>query len=327
MDQSNKTIRVAGFKKFFKHQEVIVTLLIIVIGIYLSLVRPDSFPTTLNIFNILKQASQYAVLSIGMGLVIISGGIDISVGAIIATSICLGTFVNEKAGGIDPIFVLLIIFGVGLVFGLINGVLVAKIGLPPFIATMGMLSVGDGVALLLSNGTPIKYGETWISVFGGEYVGPVPVQVIVMVVMIILAWLFTQYTVVGRNIYAVGNNPRAAKLTGINTDRIIILVYMICGLMCSLVGLMMMGQLKQAGPSYGSGYELAAIAASVIGGISMAGGEGNIFGVMLGAILMALLKNLFVQVAVPGYWQTVVLGLVIIASVAVDCIRKKREAR
>jgi len=327
MDQAAKTIRFNGSKKFFKHQEVIVFLLIIILGIYLSIVRPDSFPTTLNIFNILKQASQYAVLSIGMGLVIISGGIDISVGAIIATSICFATYVNEKSGGIPPLIVLLIIFAVGFVFGLINGLLVAKIGIPPFIATMGMLSVGDGVALLLSNGTPIKYGESWISVLGGGYIGPVPIQVIVMIVMIILAWLFTQYTVIGRNIYAVGNNPRAAKLTGINTDRIIILVYVICGLMCSLVGLMMMGQLKQAGPSYGSGYELDSIAAAVIGGISMAGGEGNIFGVMLGAILMALLKNLFVQVAVPGYWQTVVLGLVIIASVAVDCMRKKREAR
>ena len=312
---------------FLKHQEVIVILLIILISIFLSFRRPDSFPTVLNIFNVLKQASQYGVLAIGMGMVIISGGIDLSVGATIATSICLAAYINEKGGVINPLFVLIIIFLTGALIGIINGILVAKIGLPPFIATMGMLSVGNGVALLLSNGTPIKYGESWISVFGGAYIGPVPVQVIVMVVMIFLAWLFMKYTVTGRNIYAVGNNPRASQLTGINTEKIQMLVYTICGLMCSLVGLMMMGQLKQAGPSYGSGYELDAIAASVIGGISMAGGEGNIYGVALGAILMALLKNLFVQIAVPGYWQTVVLGLVIIASVAIDSFRKKRAAR
>lgn len=328
MEQKAKTAaKGGGLKKLLKQQEVIVILLIILVSIFLSIRRPDSFPTSLNIFNVLKQASQYAVLAIGMGFVIICGNIDISVGAIIATSICTAAYVNEKLGVINPLFVLLIIFAVGALFGLVNGLLVAKAGLPAFIATMGMLSVGDGISLLLSNGTPIKYGTSWISFFGGSYVGPVPVQVIVMIVMIVLAWLFAQYTVTGRNVYAVGNNPRAAKLTGINTDGIIIMCYIICGCMCSLVGLMMMGQLKQAGPSYGSGYELDAIAASVIGGISMAGGEGNIYGVALGAILMALLRNLFVQIAVPGYWQTVVLGVVIIASVAIDCVRKKREAR
>ena len=223
MEQKAKTAaKGGGLKKLLKQQEVIVILLIILVSIFLSIRRPDSFPTSLNIFNVLKQASQYAVLAIGMGFVIICGNIDISVGAIIATSICTAAYVNEKLGVINPLFVLLIIFAVGALFGLINGLLVAKAGLPAFIATMGMLSVGDGISLLLSNGTPIKYGTSWISLFGGSYVGPVPVQVIVMIVMIVLAWLFAQYTVTGRNIYAVGNNPRAAKLTGINTDGIII---------------------------------------------------------------------------------------------------------
>ncbi|NLJ70924.1 MAG: ABC transporter permease [Clostridiaceae bacterium] len=325
MQKSGNKVLGEKLKYFFSQQEIIVVILILIIGLFLCFARPDSFPTTLNLFNILKQASQYAILAVGMGLVIIAGGIDLSVGSNIACGICLAAYINEKAGGISPFLVLLLIFIVGFVFGLINGILIAKVGLPPFIATMGMLSVGEGVALLLSNGSPIKYGESWISVFGGGYLGPVPVQVIVMAVVVILAWIFTKYTVVGRNIYAVGNNPRAASLTGINTSRISILVYVICGLMCSLVGLIMMGQLKQAGPSYGSGYELDAIAAAVIGGISMSGGEGRIFGVTVGAILMALLRNLFVQIAVPGYWQTVVLGLVIIASVSVDALRKHRR--
>jgi ribose transport system permease protein len=325
MQKSGNQVLGKRLKYFFSQQEIIVVILILIIGLFLSFVRPDSFPTTLNLFNVLKQASQYAILAVGMGMVIIAGGIDLSVGSNIACGICFAAYVNEKAGGISPFLVLLMIFAIGLLFGLINGVLIAKVGLPPFIATMGMLSVGEGVALLLSNGSPIKYGESWISVFGGGYVGPVPVQVIVMAVVVILAWIFTKYTVVGRNIYAVGNNPRAASLTCINTSRTSILVYVICGLMCSIVGLIMMGQLKQAGPSYGSGYELDAIAAAVIGGISMSGGEGRIFGVTVGAILMALLRNLFVQITVPGYWQTVVLGLVIIASVSVDALRKHRR--
>ena len=307
-------------------QELIVIVIILLVSTGLSMARPNSFPTMLNIFNILKQASQYAVLSIGMGLVIITGGIDISVGGMISLSICLATYVNRTWNGISPFFMLLIIFFTGLLVGFINGILVAKAGVPLFVATMGMLNVCNGFSLLLTNGTPIKYEDTWISVFGGGYIGIIPVQVIVMLVMIFLAYIFSKYTVIGRNIYATGNNAKAAKLTGIKIDNITILVYVISGLMSALVGLMMLGQLKQAGPSYGNGYELESIAAVVIGGISMTGGEGNMPGVALGAILIALLKNLFVQLAVPGYWQTVVLGLVIIMSVAIDTVRTKKQA-
>lgn len=315
-------------RKIFAHQEMVVVLVILAISAYLCCVRPDSFPTTLNIFNVLRQASHYAVLAVGMGFVIITGGVDLSVGAVIACSICVGAYANQAAGGaLNPLIVLIIILVVGLAFGLLNGVLVAKIGLPPFIATMGVLKIGNGISLLISHGSPIKYGESWISVFGGKYVGPVPVSVIFMCVVVLLGWLFAKYTVLGRNIYAVGCNERASKLSGINSENVTIFVYAVSGVMSSCVGLLMMGQLKQAGPSYGDGYELDAIAACVIGGISMAGGEGNIGGVILGAVLMSLLKNLFVQVAVPGYWQTVVLGIVIIFSVAIDCFRKKREAR
>ncbi|MDC7289385.1 ABC transporter permease [Blautia schinkii] len=325
--KSNSGIR-AKIKWLLSYQEMVVALVIIAISIYLTCVRPDSFPTTMNIFNVFRQASHYAVLAVGMGFVIITGGVDLSVGAVIACSICVATYANASAGGsLNPFLVLLIILAVGLVFGIFNGILVAQIGLPPFIATMGVLKIGNGIALLVSNGSPIKYGESWISVFGGKYIGPVPVSVIFMAVIVLLGWIFAQYTVLGRNVYAVGCNVRAAKLSGINTERVTMFVYALSGVMSACVGLLMLGQLKQAGPSYGEGYELDAIAACVIGGISMAGGEGNIFGVVLGAALMSLLKNLFVQVAVPGYWQTVVLGIVIIFSVAIDCFRKKREAR
>ena len=315
----NKPGGVGKLKELLAHQEMVVVLVIILLAIYLSIVRPDSFPTTMNIFNVLRQASHYAVLAVGMGFVIITGGVDLSVGAVIACSICVATYANlNTENGVNPFLVLLIILAVGLVFGLLNGVLVAKIGLPPFIATMGVLKIGNGIALLVSNGSPIKYGESWISVFGGSYIGSIPVSVIFMIVVVVLAWMFAKYTVLGRNIYAVGCNERAAKLSGINTENVTIFAYAVSGLMSAFVGLLMLGQLKQAGPSYG---------ACVIGGISMTGGEGNIFGVILGATLMSLLKNLFVQVAVPGYWQTVVLGIVIIFSVAIDCCRKKREAR
>ena len=150
----------------------------------------------------------------------------------IACSICVATYANlNTENGVNPFLVLLIILVVGLAFGLLNGVLVAKIGLPPFIATMGVLKIGNGIALLVSNGSPIKYGESWISVFGGSYIGSIPVSVIFMIVVVVLAWMFAKYTVLGRNIYAVGCNERAAKLSGINTENVTIFAYAVSGLM------------------------------------------------------------------------------------------------
>jgi len=229
--------------------------------------------------------------------------------------------------GVPPILVLLLILGLGVAIGIINGVLVAKVGIPSFIVTLGMLSIGKGVSLLFSNGSPISYPPTWISVFGGVYIGPVPVTVLVMAVVVTAGFIFMNNTLTGRNIYAVGNSPRAAVLSGILVDRIVVLVFAITGLLAGLCALLLLGLMNCGDPSFGGGYELDVIAAVVIGGISMSGGEGNILGVVLGAALMGLMKNMFVLLAVSGYWQTVILGLVIIGAVAIDSVRKKRAAR
>jgi len=262
-----------------------------------------------------------------MGLIIITGGIDLSVGSTIAFAASLACFVNKESGGILPIFVLLIVLGMGTGVGTANGLLIAKVGVPPFIATLGMLSLGKGFALLITNGSPISYEPTWISKLGGGYINAMPVSVIVTAVVVIVGFVFANNTLKGRNIYAVGNSIRAAKLSGIRVDRIIILVYAITGFLSGLCGLLLIGLMNSADPSFGSGYELQVIAAAVIGGISMTGGEGNILGTAAGAALMGVLKNMFVQLAVSGYWQTIILGCVIIGAVAIDSIRKKRATR
>ncbi len=303
-----------------------VAIALIVLVVIMIIARPDTFPTSKNFFNILRQFTPIAILAVGMGLIIITGGIDLSVGYTIAFTSCFATWCAREFGA-PPIVVLLLVLGVGLGVGIANGTLVAKVGIPPFIATLGMMSVVSGLALLISNGSPIKYDPTWISVFGGAYIGEVPVSVLVMVAVLILGFIFANNTLTGRNVYAVGNSPRAAKLSGILVDRIIILVYAITSTLSGLVGLILIGQMNSADPSYGKGYELDVIAASVIGGISMTGGEGNILGVLLGAALMGVLKNMFVQLAVSGYWQTIILGFVIIGAVALDSVRKKRAAR
>jgi ribose transport system permease protein len=306
--------------------EAMVALVLVLLCLLLVFLRPLSFPTPRNIFNVLRQSSLVAILAVGMGMVIITGGIDLSVGSVIAFTACM-SMAFYRAFAVPPIAVLLLALGGGLFMGIINGLLVSKLGIPPFIVTLGMLSVGNGAALVISNGNPIRYDPSWVSVFGGGYIGLMPVTVVVMLVVLVLGHVFANYTQMGRNVYAVGNSQQAAKLSGIFVDRVLITVYGITGFLAGLCGLILVGQMNSGDPSFGKGYELDVIAAAVIGGISMTGGEGNILGVLLGALLMGVLKNLFIQLAVSGYWQTIVLGLVIVGAVAIDCIRKKRAAR
>ena len=324
--KTNELKSESKFGMLMAKPEMTVLLALIVLCVIMVIARPDTFPTVLNVFNILRQFSLIAILAVGMGLIIITTGIDLSVGSVIALSATFGAYIFKTTGA-PPIVVLLLILGMGVLCGLVNGIFVAKVGIPAFIATLGMLSIAKGGALLITNGSPISYPETWISVFGGGYIGVVPVTVLVMVAVVFVGFIFANNTLTGRSVYAVGNSPRAAKLSGIPVDKIIILVYAITGFFSGLCGLILIGQMNSADPSFGSGYELDVIAAAVIGGISMAGGEGNVLGVVIGAALMGVLKNMFVLLAVSGYWQTIIIGSVIIGAVALDSIRKKRAAR
>jgi ribose transport system permease protein len=176
-------------------------------------------------------------------------------------------------------------------------------------------------------GSPIHYDKTWISVVGSGYIGIVPVSVIVMILIVILGYLFMNYTTYGRYMYAIGNSEKAARLSGIQVDRMKILAFSITGFLGAVCGLILLGQLEGADAYYGNGYELDVIAAAVIGGISLAGGQGNLLGVVVGAALMGVMKNAFVLLAIPGYWQTVAIGVVIIAAVAIDGLRGRKLRR
>ena len=306
--------------------ETMVFLVLVFLFIMMSFLRPFSFPTPRNIFNIFRQSSLVAILAVGMGFVIITGGIDLSVGAVIGFTACMSMAVN-RALNLPGFAVLIVILGGGCLIGIINGLLISKLKIPPFIVTLGMLSICQGGALVISNGNPIRYEPTWISVFGGGFIGLFPVTILVMVAVLIFGYVFSNFTQMGRNIYAVGNSQQAARLSGISVDRVIITVYAITGTLAGVCSLILIGQMNGGDPSYGRGIELDVIAAAVIGGISMKGGEGRILGVLLGALLMGLLKNMFIQLAVSGFWQTIVLGLVIIGAVSIDAIRRARASR
>lgn len=322
---STQKVAARSVKTIFEKPEINVLIALLVLCIGLSFASPY-FMTAKNIVNVLRQFSLIAILAVGQALIIITGGIDLSVGSVVGFTACFGAMVGTKWGA-PPGITMLAILGIGAVVGLTNGMLVTKVGIAPFIATLGMMSIARGFSLLITMGVPIHVDPTWISVFGGKRVGIVPYSVITMLVIVGLGYIFANYTTVGRNIYAVGNSEQAAKFSGIRVERIKVIVFTLTGVLASICGLILVGQLESADAFYGNGYELDVIAAAVIGGISLSGGEGSLLGILVGAALMGVLKNAFVLLAVPGYWQVVATGVVIIGAVSIDSFRRKRSAK
>jgi ribose transport system permease protein len=321
---ASRPVARSAFKRILEKPEINVLIGLIVLCAGLSIASPY-FMTLRNIVNVLRQFSLIAILAIGQALIIITGGIDLSVGSLVGFTACFGAWIGKS--GASPLVMLISILGIGGLAGFVNGSLVTRVGIAPFIATLGMMSIARGFSLLMTMGVPIHVNKTWISVFGGGYIGIVPVSVIVMLLIVVIGYIFAKNTVPGRNIYAIGNSEKAAKLSGIRVERVKVMVFTITGMLAGVCGLILVGQLEGADAFYGNGYELDVIAAAVIGGISLSGGEGNLIGIIVGAALMGVLKNAFVLLAVPGYWQTVAIGVVIIGAVSLDSLRRKRHVK
>lgn len=313
-----------GLRTFTKRSEFSVLIGLVAIFIVMSFASPY-FLKINNLMNVLQQISRYGIISVGMALVMITGGIDLSVGYIVALCACLAAHLTTNVGLPWPA-VLLIVLLVGALIGLVNGVLVTRVKLWPFIVTLATSKIVSGLVLLLTNGMPIHM-ESPLCWLGSGYVGPVPVCVIMMFLIIIGGTVFASKTQTGRNIYAIGNNERAAALSGIKVENTKTLVYVICGVLCSFCGIVVAGNLNSADASLGAGYETDVIAAVVIGGVSMNGGEGSIWGALIGAMIIGILKNAFILLKVSSYWQSVVIGLVIIAAVTIDRIRSVKKAK
>jgi len=306
----------------FNKPEVNVLIALIALSIFVAFASPF-FLTPRNLINITRQFSLIAILAIGQGLIILTGGIDLSVGSAVGFTAVFAAWLARTTGA-GPEVTLFSMLSMGAAVGLFNGILVTKVGVPPFIATLGTMSILRGLALLMTFGVPIPYPETWISVFGGGAIGIIPVSVVVMITIVISGIIFSKNTTFGKNIYAVGNNEKAAKLSGIRVGGVRMLVFCITGVLAAVCGLILMGQMDGSDTFYGTGMELDVIAASVIGGISLSGGKGNLAGVVVGAALMGVLKNAFILLAVPGYWQTVAIGVITIGAVAFDSFRKRK---
>ncbi|MDQ0390549.1 ABC transporter permease [Labrys monachus] len=302
-------------------REATVLAMFVAVFIALMLASPFFF-TPRNLSNVARQVSVVGIASLGQALVIIAGGIDLSVGAAIGLSAVAGAMLSAATG----LSVLAIVgaLGVGALIGLVNGLLVTRIRINAFIATLGTLSVARGVALLITNGNPQRF-DNWAAWLGYGNVAGVPVQFWLLVILTIVIWIFAVRTRPGRNIYAVGDNARAARLAGIDVEATRVLVFLISGCLAGLGGLLLGGMLTNANPNLGLGYELDVIAAVILGGVALTGGRGSIGGVVIGAGLMGLLRNAFVLLNVSGYWQTITIGLVVIVAVGADSINRLRD--
>jgi len=321
-----KREKVARVKKEreFKISEYFVVFGLIVMCILISIFRPVFF-TPRNIINVLLQISINGVIAIGLTMVIITGGIDLSVGSVIALAGVTMGLLTDAFGAENPATAFICIVAaliIGTLAGMINGLFITKGKLPPFIATLGMMSIARGLALTISGGKGVAPLPKLIQTLGGT--GIIYIPIIVMGCVYIIAWWLLRYTKLGRNTYAIGGNNEAAILSGINVPITTIKVYSISGLCCGIASILLVGRLNTAQPTAGIGYELDAIAATVIGGTSMTGGEGKIVGTFIGALIIGVLRNGLNLLNVSSYLQQVVIGLVIIVAVMSDTIRDKK---
>ncbi|MDB6452979.1 ABC transporter permease [Falsirhodobacter sp. 20TX0035] len=274
----------------------------------------DNFFSVSNIFNVLRQVSIVAILAVGMTFVILTGGIDLSVGAVMALAgtIAAGLMVNF---GMPGWVGLLAGLGVGVVLGVFNGFLVAWGRMPAIIVTLATMGIARGLGLIYSGGYPISGIPSWISWFGVGRIGIVPVPVIAMVIVYALAWVLLQRTAFGRHVYAIGGNELAAKLSGVKTQRVKLAVYAISGVTAAIAALILTGRLMSGQPNAGVGFELDAIAAVVLGGTAIAGGRGLILGTLIGAILLGILNNGLNLMGINPYMQDVIKGLIILLAI------------
>lgn len=292
-----------------------------VLCIALSFASPYFF-TLRNIFNVLQGMSTIGIMAIGATMVLVAGGLDLSVGSVMAVGAVLTARLMTYEG-VNPWLAALLGLGGGLAFGLINGLLATRARIVPFIATLGTLSVGRGLAYLFATGqagvaSNVPMRDPGVGFLGAGYVGPVPMPVILMLVLVAVSALFLSNTVLGREIYAVGSNLRAARLCGIAVDRVQCFTYVIAGGLSALAGIVTTGLLSTASTNLGAGVELDVIAAAVIGGTSLSGGEGTVIGTVLGAAIMAVVRNAFVLLGMPLHLQTMIIGLVILLAVGLD---------
>ncbi|MET9521028.1 ABC transporter permease/substrate-binding protein [Streptomyces coeruleorubidus] len=307
-----------GLRRLLLDNGALTALIVLVVA--MSALSGD-FLTTDNLLNVGIQAAVTAILAFGVTFVIVSAGIDLSVGSVAALSATVLAWSATSAG--VPVFLaVLLAIATGIACGLVNGILISYGKLPPFIATLAMLSVARGLLLVISEGSPIAFPDS-VSRLGDTLGGWLPVPLLVMVVMGLIAAFVLGRTYIGRSMYAIGGNEEAARLSGLRVKRQKLAIYAFSGVFAAVAGVVLAARLASAQPQAADGYELDAIAAVVIGGASLAGGTGKASGTLIGALILAVLRNGLNLLNVSAFWQQVVIGVVIALAVLLDTARRK----
>ena len=293
-------------------------IILVLLCIVMTIIAPN-FLEPDNLTNILKQVSVTAILSAGMTIVILTGGIDLSVGSIVALAGVVSVMASHA--GLNPILAMGIGVGAGYGIGLVNGFFTAKAGLPAFIVTLGSMTYVRGLAYVVSGGYPVVLESNTFKFIGAGSILSIPTPIYIMVLVYILMFLVLKYSMFGRHVYAIGGNEEAARLTGIKVKKTLINVYSISGLLAGLGGVVLAGRLYSGQPTAGNMYELDAIAAVILGGSSLTGGNGKIQGTIIGVLIMGVITNGLTLMDVSYYWQLVAKGAVIISAVLIDRLR------
>ena len=307
--------------EFVKKTAILWVMIILIL--ILSVISPSFFRGQ-NLLNIIKQASITGVIGVGMTFVLITGGIDLSVGSVMALSGTMAASVAVAEKNMPIALVILVGVGLGALCGLINGIGVSYIGFPPFIMTLGMMTIARGIPLVFTNGTPIFGLSEEFNMIANSRVLGVPSLVIFLVITVLAGHIILSKTVLGRRIYAVGGNEDAARLSGVSTAKVKLFVYVFCGILSGIAGILICSRITSGNGTVAEGYEMNAISAAVIGGVSMTGGSGNVLGMVVGAMILTIIQNSFDIMGVNSFYQNIIKGIIILLAVFLDLRGKKK---
>lgn len=303
-----------------------ILIILILMAIAFSFANKNFF-TWDNLMNLLRQNSVQGSICVGMAMVIITAGIDLSVGSVVGVCSCLmAALLIEPISMPWPLAFIITLFA-GTFVGFLNGFFINELGLPPFVATLGTMTSIRGVCYVTTQAKPVVGFPADIHWIGKGSVGSIPVPAIIMLVIFVLGWLFLEKTRYGTYIYGVGGNEEATRLSGVNPKLIKYIVYSINGFLSALSGIILMSRVNGGQPKGGDGYEMDVITSVILGGVSMSGGEGKIWFVLIGVFFMGILKNGLIMMNVSDYWQQVLSGIVLIAAVAFDRLMQKAKAK
>jgi ribose transport system permease protein len=311
------------FKEFNKNYFIFYLLVVEIVFLTFS---QGAFLSVENIMNVLRQCSIIAIIAAGSFLVIVTGGIDLSAGSTVAfVGICTAKLIVDTQMNIWLGIGLGMV--IGTIIGLINAVLVTKLMIPPFIVTLGTMEAIRGLTYIITNAYPVSNLPAGIELIGRGYIGPFPIPVLIMVVVFVFVYFLSEHTKAGRYIFAIGSNREAAYLSGIKVKLYQGLAYVLASVFAALSGVILLSRLSSGQPNAGIGYEFQAITAAVLGGTSTTGGKGKIIGVLLGALFIAIMNNGMTLLAVNSYYQQMLRGIILIAAIAFDVLKSRRNAK